>query len=151
MSLAILKPTKDKINTFLPLGSIFVIFAFLDVITNTFLNYNITDFLPQTFSYFFPLFLGYVGFYLIRIERTLRQEMKMVHLKAKFFCLNNLIVGFFQFYDIKLYILFLEITKIQNSFIFFYFKIYNFCVISAHKNYFVLILLYICIILLSHL
>ena len=63
-----LKPTKDKINTFLPLGSIFVMFAFLDVLTNTFLNHNITDFLPQTLSYFFPLLLGYVGLYLIRIE-----------------------------------------------------------------------------------
>ena len=63
-----LKPTKDKINTFLPLGSIFVIFAFLDVLTNTFLNYNITGFLPQTLNYFFPLLLGYIGLYLIRIE-----------------------------------------------------------------------------------
>ena len=48
-----LKPTKDKINTFLPLGSIFVIFAFLDVLKNTFLNYNITGFLPKTLNYFF--------------------------------------------------------------------------------------------------
>ena len=63
-----LKPTKDKINTFLPLGSIFVIFAFLDVLTNTFLNQNITGFLPQTLSYIAPLLLGYIGFYLIRIE-----------------------------------------------------------------------------------
>ena len=63
-----LKPTKDKINTFLPLGSIFVIFAFLDVLINTFLNLNITGFLPQTLSYFFPLLIGYIGLYLIRIE-----------------------------------------------------------------------------------
>ena len=68
MILTNLKPTKEKINTFLPLGSIFVIFAFLDVLTNTFLNRNITGFLPQTLSYFFPLLLGYIGFYLIRIE-----------------------------------------------------------------------------------
>ena len=68
MILTNLKPTKEKINTFLPLGSIFVIFAFLDVLTNTFLNLNITGFLPQTLSYFFPLLLGYIGFYLIRIE-----------------------------------------------------------------------------------
>ena len=68
MILTYLKPTKDKINTFLPLGSIFVIFAFLDVLTNTFLNHNITGFLPQTISYFIPLLLGYIGFYLIRIE-----------------------------------------------------------------------------------
>ena len=63
-----LKPTKDKINTFLPLGSFFIIFAFLDVLTNAFFNYNITSFLPQTLSYFIPILLGYVGFYLIRIE-----------------------------------------------------------------------------------
>ncbi len=68
MILTNLKPTKDKINTFLPLGSIFVIFAFLDVLINTFLNLNITGFLPQTLSYFFPLLLGYIGLFLIRIE-----------------------------------------------------------------------------------
>ena len=68
MILTNLKPTKDKINTFLPLGSIFVIFAFLDVLTNTFLNRNITGFLPQTISYFVPLLSGFIGFYLIRIE-----------------------------------------------------------------------------------
>ncbi len=68
MILTNLKPTKDKIITFLPLGSIFVIFAFLDVLINTFLNLNITGFLPQTLSYFFPLLLGFIGLYLIRIE-----------------------------------------------------------------------------------
>ena len=62
------KPTKDKITTFLPLGSILVIVAFLDVLTNTFLNFNLTGFLPQVISYFIPLILGYIGFYLIRIE-----------------------------------------------------------------------------------
>ncbi|MEC8074133.1 MAG: amino acid ABC transporter permease [Pseudomonadota bacterium] len=68
MNLAYLKPTKEKINTFLLLGSIFVIFAFFDILTNTFLNRNITGFLPQTISFFTPLLLGYIGFYLIRIE-----------------------------------------------------------------------------------
>ena len=63
-----LKPSKDKINTFLPIGSIFVIFAFLDILTNTFLDHNITSFLPQKINYFIPLLLGYIGFYLIRIE-----------------------------------------------------------------------------------
>ena len=68
MNLAYLKPKKEKINTFLLLGSIFVIFAFFDILTNTFLNRNITGFLPQTISFFTPLLLGYIGFYLIRIE-----------------------------------------------------------------------------------
>ena len=68
MKLPYLEPTKDKINTFLPLGSIFVIFAFSDILINTFFNRNITGFLPQTLSYFIPLLFGYIGFYLIRIE-----------------------------------------------------------------------------------
>ena len=68
MILVNLKPTKDKINIFLPIGTIFVLFAFLDVMINTFLNHNITSFLPDTISFFIPLFLGYIGFYLIRIE-----------------------------------------------------------------------------------
>ena len=68
MILNYLKPTKDKINTFLPLGSIFVIFAFLDILANTFLNRNITGFLPQTLSFLIPLLFGFFGFYLIRIE-----------------------------------------------------------------------------------
>ena len=46
MNLSIIKPTKDKINTFLPIGSVLVIFSFLDVITNSFFNYNLTGFLP---------------------------------------------------------------------------------------------------------
>ena len=68
MNLSIIKPTKDKINTFLPIGSILVIFSFLDVITNSFLNYNLTGFLPEKISHFLPLILGFIGFYLIRIE-----------------------------------------------------------------------------------
>jgi general L-amino acid transport system permease protein len=68
MNLLIIKPTKDKINTFLPIGSILVIFSFLDVIANSFLNYNLTSFLPEKINYFLPLILGFIGFYLIRIE-----------------------------------------------------------------------------------
>ena len=68
MNLSIIKPTKDKINTFLPIGSVLVIFSFLDVIANSFLNYNLTGFLPEKISYFLPLILGFIGFYLIRIE-----------------------------------------------------------------------------------
>ena len=68
MNLSIIKPTKDKINTFLPIGSVLVIFSFLDVIANSFLNYNPTGFLPEKVSYFLPLILGFIGFYLIRIE-----------------------------------------------------------------------------------
>ena len=68
MNLSIIKPTKDRMNTFLSIGSVLVIFSFLDVIANSFLNYNLTGFLPEKISYFLPLILGFIGFYLIRIE-----------------------------------------------------------------------------------
>ena len=68
MSLTYYKPTKDKISTFLPLGSFLIVLSFLDILINTFFNFNITSFLSQKISYFFPLIIGFIGFYLIRIE-----------------------------------------------------------------------------------
>ena len=37
-------------------------------LTNAFLNYNLWVFYLKQLSYFFPLILGFIGFYLIRIE-----------------------------------------------------------------------------------
>ena len=68
MNLSNYRPTKDKISTYLPLGSFFIVISFLDILVNTFFNLNITSFLSQKISYFFPLVIGFVGFYLIRIE-----------------------------------------------------------------------------------
>ena len=42
--------------------------AFIDFFGNTFLNTNLTGFLPNSLSYFFPLIAGAVGLYFIRIE-----------------------------------------------------------------------------------
>ena len=57
MSLTYYKPTKDKISTFLPLGSFLIVLSFLDILINTFFNFNITSFLSQKISYFFPLII----------------------------------------------------------------------------------------------
>ena len=35
---------------------------------NAFFNFNLMAFLPSQLSYFLPLILGFIGFYLIRIE-----------------------------------------------------------------------------------
>ena len=64
----ITKPSKENIKTYVPIGLSFVIFSFFAVFVNAFFNFNIMAFLPSQLSYFLPLILGFIGFYLIRIE-----------------------------------------------------------------------------------
>ena len=64
----IAKPSKENIKTYVPIGLSLVSLSFLDVFVNAFFNLNFTGFLPSQLSYFLPLILGYIGFYLIRIE-----------------------------------------------------------------------------------
>ena len=46
----ILKPNRDNLNTSLSIGLSLIVFAFIDFFGNTFLNTNITEFLPSTLS-----------------------------------------------------------------------------------------------------
>jgi len=64
----ILKPNRDNLNTSLSIGLPLIFLGFIDFFGNTFLNTNITEFLPSTLSYFFPLIAGSIGLYFIRIE-----------------------------------------------------------------------------------
>ena len=64
----IFKPSRDNLNTSLSIGLPLIVLSFIDFFGNTFLNTNITGFLPSTMSYFFPLIVGAVGLYFIRIE-----------------------------------------------------------------------------------
>ena len=64
----IFRPNRNNLNTFLSIGLILISFAFIDFFGNTFLNTNITSFLPNTLSFFFPLIVGTIGLYFIRIE-----------------------------------------------------------------------------------
>tara|TARA_B100000989_G_scaffold274273_1_gene232988 strand:- start:306 stop:1559 length:1254 start_codon:yes stop_codon:yes gene_type:complete len=64
----IFKPNRDNLNTSLIIGLPIIALAFIDFFGNTFLNTNLTEFLPKSLSYFFPLIAGAVGLYFIRIE-----------------------------------------------------------------------------------
>jgi general L-amino acid transport system permease protein len=64
----ILKPNRDNLNTSLSIGLPLIFLSFVDFFGSTFLNTNITWFLPNTLSYFFPLIIGAIGLYFIRIE-----------------------------------------------------------------------------------
>jgi general L-amino acid transport system permease protein len=63
-----LKPTRENLNTSLSVGIPLIALSFIDFLSNTFLNSNITGFLPDTLSYFFPLIIGTLGLYFVRIE-----------------------------------------------------------------------------------
>ena len=63
-----LKPTRENLNTSLIIGIPLIALSFIDFLSNTFLNLNITSFLPGTLSYFFPLIIGTLGLYFVRIE-----------------------------------------------------------------------------------
>ena len=62
------KPSKENIKTYVPIGLSLVFLSFFDVFASAFFNLNLMAFLPSQLSYFLPLLLGFVGFYLIRIE-----------------------------------------------------------------------------------
>ena len=64
----IAKPSKENIKTYVPIGLFLVSLSFFDVFINAFFNFNLMAFLPSQLSYFLPLILGFIGFYLIRIE-----------------------------------------------------------------------------------
>ena len=64
----IFKPNRDNLNISLSIGLPIIALAFIDFFGNTFLNTNLTGFLPNSLSYFFPLISGAVGLYFIRIE-----------------------------------------------------------------------------------
>ncbi len=64
----IAKPSRENIKTYVPVGLSLVSLSFLDVFIYAFFNFNLMAFLPSQLSYFLPLILGFIGFYLIRIE-----------------------------------------------------------------------------------
>ena len=63
MNLNTLKPNKENLYTCLTLGISLLCISFIDIFTNTFLNFNITEFFPSLISYFSPLILGGFGLY----------------------------------------------------------------------------------------
>ena len=68
--LSFLKPTKSNLNTFLTIGSLFIFISFLDVFLNSFYQINFTNFLPKKLNFVFPLIIGFIGLYFIRIEKS---------------------------------------------------------------------------------
>ena len=68
MNINLLKPNKENLNTFVTIGSIFVLAGFFDFLANNFLDLDFTGFLPGGLGYFMPIILGVIGLHFIRIE-----------------------------------------------------------------------------------
>ncbi len=66
--LTFLTPTRDRLNFFTSIGALFFALGIYDIISNSFYKSNLTSFLPEILSFFTPLFFGFIGLYLIRIE-----------------------------------------------------------------------------------
>ena len=79
MNLNTLKPNKENFYTCLTLGISLLCISFIDIFTNTFLNFNITEFFPSLISYFSPLILGGFGLYFIRIEYSGKKTLDTIN------------------------------------------------------------------------
>ena len=97
----IAKPSKDNIKTYVPIGLFLVSLSFLDVFVNAFFNFNLMGFLPSKLSYFLPLILGYIGFYLIRIELSGVRSLDALNKNINSSNLNALLTLFTIFIIIK--------------------------------------------------
>jgi len=62
------RPSRDKLNLFISIGTLFFVLGIIDVIFNSFFEINITSVLPGWLSFFTPLIFSFIGLYYIRIE-----------------------------------------------------------------------------------
>ncbi len=64
----ILKPTNANFQTYLYIGSGFILIGIFDVFLRSFFNLNFSTFLPDILNFFLPLIIGLIGFQMIRLE-----------------------------------------------------------------------------------
>jgi len=79
MNLNILKPNRENIFIYALLGMSLLGIGFIDIFSNTFLNFNITGFFPSIISYFSPVVLGSLGLYFIRIEHSGNKKLDKIN------------------------------------------------------------------------
>ena len=63
-----LTANKNNLYVYLYTGILLFFISIIDVSLGSFFNINLTSFLPGSISFMLPLFLGFIGLHLIRIE-----------------------------------------------------------------------------------
>jgi len=79
MNLNILKPNKENISIYLVMGVGLLSVGFIDILSNTFFNFNITRIFPEIISYLSPLLLGVFGLHFIRIEYSGNKTLDIIN------------------------------------------------------------------------
>ncbi len=74
-----LKQNKNNLHVFLYTGVFLIFISLFDVFLNSFFKINLLSFLPSTVSLFFPLILGFIGLYLIRIEYSGIKQLDLLN------------------------------------------------------------------------
>ena len=95
-----MKPDKENLNTFLYLGSALFFIGVLDVFLNAFFSSNITGFLPTSLSFLFPLIIGFIGLFFIRIENSGIRYLDLINKNintTNFNAILSLLIIFFIF------------------------------------------------------
>jgi len=62
------KPSIEKMNLFIGLGSSLFVLGLVDLLLNSFFEFNITSLLPRWLNYFTPLIFCFLGLHYIRID-----------------------------------------------------------------------------------
>jgi len=77
------RPSRDKLNLFITIGTFFFVLGIIDVILNSFFEINLTSVLPRWLNFFTPLIFSFIGLHYIRIEfsenRTLDKLNKNIN------------------------------------------------------------------------
>ena len=71
--------TSKNFTTNLYIGSLLIFISLADVSLSSFFKINFTSFLPGSVSFFLPLFIGAIGFYLIRSDYTGLKQLDILN------------------------------------------------------------------------
>ena len=74
-----LKPNRDNIKNYSIIGSFLVLVSLIDVISNAFLQINLTFFLPGSLTNLFPLILGLIGLNMMRIDYSGNKTLDLLN------------------------------------------------------------------------
>ena len=78
-TLNFLKPNRDNIKNYSIIGSFLVLVSLIDVISNAFLQINLTFFLPGSLTNLFPLILGLIGLNMMRIDYSGNKTLDLLN------------------------------------------------------------------------